>query len=95
MLDSCFGSGDREGRGGIDRLGRILSPFLGFPVPPGEEEPRLPSWVGPSLPVLVSTGGILCELGLEACVFHFPPKGRSPGAQCRANEELSQSCRSS
>ncbi|KAJ8781044.1 hypothetical protein J1605_001087 [Eschrichtius robustus] len=64
---------------------------------PGEEDPWLPSWVDSSLPVRVSTGSVLCELGLEVCVFHIPTphKGRNPGAQGRSNEEQWQSCRSS
>lgn len=47
MLDFCSGSGGGEGGGGAK--GNIN--FLGFPVPPGEEDPWLPSWVDSNLPV--------------------------------------------
>lgn len=77
------------GSGGLgwDRLGRIWRLFLGSPVPPGEEEPLLLSWVSPSLPV---AGGILCELGLEAGVFDSPP---SKGGVLGPSVEPMRSCR--
>lgn len=67
LLDSGSGSG-----GGKGREGWILDPFLGLPVPPGEEDHWLLRLVLPTL-----SG---CPQNLFCMIWdHIPTKGGYPG----------------